>query len=591
MTQKVNINSLWGYLIVEELVRNGVTCFCISPGSRSTPLVFAAANNPAAQSTVFYDERGAAFYALGYARATGKSAALICTSGTAVANYLPAVTEACQDMLPMVILSADRPPELRDAGANQTINQTTIFEKYLRWNFDLPSPDEKIKPEMVLSTIDQAVYRALNSPSGPVHINCMFREPLVPILQEYNLSCPESLEKWESSKSPLTVYSKSIQLPEGKKIGGLAEKINSFNRGILVVGQLKSKEEKIAVKQLAEKIKWPIFSDILSGLRSDSQISENIFYYDQLLFSDAFNQKVRPQIILHIGGQITSKRFLDFIEKYPPDNYFVIKDHPYRHDPLNCVTDRVEADISSFCENLAIMVNGRAEQALTRWIKKCSLKIENVIESVISKEQKISEISAARLISQYISGESGLFLSSSMPIRDMDMYADFNKSEIFVAANRGVSGIDGTIASACGFARGKGRLVTVVLGDLAMLHDLNSLMMVKTLNEPLIIVVINNRGGGIFSFLPVADFPDVFENYFETPHNYDFKGAAAMFGINYYRPELNTEFIKIYEDCQNKSESAIIEIQTDKNMNFGLHKELQKQIVETVDNLKYVGFK
>jgi 2-succinyl-5-enolpyruvyl-6-hydroxy-3-cyclohexene-1-carboxylate synthase len=213
------VNQLWAYLIIEELVRNGIDYFVISPGSRSTPLTVGVAQNSSAQHIICVDERSAAFHAVGYARATGKPAVLICTSGSAAANYFPAVIEAATDGVPMIILSADRPPELRQTGANQTINQVNLYGAYPNWQFDLPCPTAEIEPKMVLTTIDLAVSRSQQSPSGVVHLNWMFREPLAPT--DAPIDIPASLRQWQKSEAPYTRYARKLTIPAAVEIQSL----------------------------------------------------------------------------------------------------------------------------------------------------------------------------------------------------------------------------------------------------------------------------------------------------------------------------------------------------------------------------------
>ncbi|MGA1865063.1 MAG: 2-succinyl-5-enolpyruvyl-6-hydroxy-3-cyclohexene-1-carboxylic-acid synthase, partial [bacterium] len=267
ITNAENLNILWSSLIVEELVRNKVTCFCISPGSRSASLTVSAARNVKAKPTVFYDERGAAFYALGYAKATGNPAALICTSGTAVANYYPAIIEASMDRIPLIVLTADRPPELLETGANQAIRQPDIYGEYVRWQFNLPCPDDEIPPSMVLTTIDQLVYKARRSPAGPVHLNCMFREPLAPVSKKINPGYQKKILSWQGSDTPFTTLSKPALTPDKETINRMVEIISSARRGLLVAGRLNTKEEIEAVKRLSVRLKWPVYPDIASGLR------------------------------------------------------------------------------------------------------------------------------------------------------------------------------------------------------------------------------------------------------------------------------------------------------------------------------------
>ena len=278
------MNQLWGYLIVEELVRNGIDYFVISPGSRSTPLTVAVARHPQAQNTICLDERGAAFHAIGYARATGKPAVLICTSGSAAANYFPAAIEAATDHVPMIVLSADRPPELRQTGANQTINQVRLYGSYPVWQFDLPCPTAEIEPQMVLTTIDLAVSRSQQAPGGIVHLNCMFREPLAPTDAPINI--PESLVQWQKKSAPYTRYVRKLTSPAELEIQSLIETIQQTGKGVLVVGQLKSVAEINAVSRLAAQLNWAVFADIQSGLRLSCDLPNLVHYFDLLLSTD-----------------------------------------------------------------------------------------------------------------------------------------------------------------------------------------------------------------------------------------------------------------------------------------------------------------
>ena len=259
--------------MIEELVRNGVSSFCISPGSRSTPLAAAAARHPGARTVVHYDERGASFFALGQARGSGRPAVMICTSGTAVANCLPAVVEASMDMIPLIVLTADRPPELRDTGANQTIDQSQLFGNHVLWQADLPCPDDKLDPTYRLTTIDQAVYRAQNMPAGPVHLNCMFREPLEPLpSDDCRAVLSESIENWKAGSKPYTNYASPIVTPDTDTLKEYAGIINDASCGLLLVGSLHSEKDSQAVRLLSKHLGWPTLPDIRSGLRLDDDL-------------------------------------------------------------------------------------------------------------------------------------------------------------------------------------------------------------------------------------------------------------------------------------------------------------------------------
>jgi 2-succinyl-5-enolpyruvyl-6-hydroxy-3-cyclohexene-1-carboxylate synthase len=318
-------------------------------------------------------------------------------------------------------------------------------------------------------------------------------------------------------------------------------------------------------------------------LRLKKTTPNRVAYFDQLLLSGSISEKLQPETVLHIGGQLISKRWLHFVEKYRPQNYIVVQNHPHRYDPFHTVTQRVECDIGFFCASLGGRIKSNPDSGWREKITTPSNRIGQIIEAFILSSERISEISLAHLVSKQILPESGLFLASSMPIRDMDMYAAAVDSNVFVAANRGASGIDGTIASAAGFAAGLKRPVTLLTGDLAFLHDLNSLPLLRSIPQPLVIIVVNNRGGGIFSFLPIAEYKDVFETYFGTPHDFNFSNAAQMFGMDYFKPLDNTAFKDIYSNTLRQKKSAIIEVESGQEENKKLHLQLQEQIIAVLN--------
>ncbi|MBN2414060.1 2-succinyl-5-enolpyruvyl-6-hydroxy-3-cyclohexene-1-carboxylic-acid synthase [candidate division KSB1 bacterium] len=568
---KENINTLWASLLIEELVRNGVTYFCISPGSRSTPLTVAAARHPEVQCLICYDERGAAFHALGYARGAGKPAALICTSGTAAANYYPAVIEASMDFVPLILLTADRPPELRETGANQTIRQPRLYHDYCRWQFDMPCPDMKIPPNMVLTTADQLAYRAKNSPAGPVHLNCMFREPLAPVEENVPEFYLGPVKTWLLSRNPYTDYKKTFRNLNAESSVETARVLNNTRNGLLVIGRLRTDRERDAVCSLIDKLKWPVFADILSGLSMGKQNNYIIPHYDRLLKFEFFNIPAKPDVVLHIGGAPVSKRLMRLIEESSPEHYIVINDNPARLDPAHIVTTRIEAAPELFCRELLTKVKAKSDENRTTRLLSISKQAETVFKQSIDTNNDITEAGIARVISQLIPKDHGLFLANSMPVREMDMYACPEKNRIFVGCNRGVSGIDGTIASAAGFAAGLNRPVTLLAGDLAFIHDINSLLLLKSVTQPVVIVLVNNHGGGIFHFLPIAEHKDIFEKYFITPHNLYFESSAKQFDIPYQQPQNLTDFQNCYQAALNSQKSTIIEIQSNSKLNFEFH--------------------
>ena len=567
-------NCLWASLLVEELVRDGVDFFCGAPGSRSTPLVAALAANPKARTLVHFDERGTAFAALGYARATGRPAAWITTSGTAVANGLPAVVEAATDGVPMLLLTADRPPELRQTGANQTIDQPDIFGGYSRWRFDLPAPDLEIDPAMVLTTVDQAVYRARRSPKGPVHLNLMFREPLIPDPEDEGetIAGPDS---WLASDEPYTGYAPPKLVVDEGEVGRVWESLRPVGRGLVVAGRLESREQGDAVARLAGALGWPLLPDISSQARLGGGSGNSVPYYDALLADDEFRREHAPEAVVHFGGRALSKRLEQFLGRSRPETYVVVRENPFRLDPGHQVTRSVETDIIGFCDALAGVASGHTAGGYSPWLtswRKASGRVDEYLEHASESTKELREPFVARLVSRNIPGGHGLVVASSMPIRDVDTFASPDGPAVHVAANRGASGIDGTVATAAGFARGFKGSVTLLIGDLALLHDLNSLAMLRDL--PVTVVVINNDGGGIFSFLPVAGHTEFFEPYFGTPQGVGFGPAAAMFGLDHEQPGTAPDFLDAYRAACSRDTSTIIEVQTDREENVALHREL-----------------
>jgi 2-succinyl-5-enolpyruvyl-6-hydroxy-3-cyclohexene-1-carboxylate synthase len=567
-------NLLWATLIVEELVRSGVDFFCVAPGSRSTPLVAALAASEKAQSLVHFDERGTAFAAVGHARATGRPAAWITTSGTAVANGLPAVVEAATDGVPMILLTADRPPELRQTGANQTIDQPDIFGDYVRWRFDLPAPEEGVDPAMVLTTIDQAVYRARRAPSGPVHLNLMFREPFLPGPDED----PEELAvltRWRESGEPYTRYAATKPSVDSGEVERLWDALRPAERGLVVAGRLPSCKQGEAVLRLAESLGWPLLPDVGSQIRLGATSKNLVALYDALLASEPFKEAHAPQAVLHVGGRAVSKRLEQFLARSRPDPYVVVRENPFRLDPGHRVTHSVESDVMGFCAALAQAAERRPPATDESWMaawRGASEWVDDYLERSLAETRDLNEPLVARLVSRHVSEGHALCVASSMPIRDLDAFAAPDSAPVPVIANRGASGIDGSVATAAGYARGSGRPLTLLIGDLALLHDLNSLAMLREL--PVVVVVLNNDGGAIFSFLPVASHEEFFEPYFGTPQGLSFEHAATMFGLGYERPGTATEFVETYRAACARNTPALIEVRTDREENVALHREL-----------------
>jgi 2-succinyl-5-enolpyruvyl-6-hydroxy-3-cyclohexene-1-carboxylate synthase len=566
--RNTSLNGLWADLLVEELIRNGVEIFCVAPGSRSSPLALAVADNRRAISVVHADERGLAFCALGHARRTGNPVAVITTSGTAAANCWPAVVEASMDHVPLVVLTADRPPELRATGANQTIDQVNLFGAYARWFIDMPCPDDRIPASMVLSAVDQAVFRAMNSPRGPVHINCMFREPLSPEKDGANpRRVLRGLKVWLRRRAPLTRRPVSKPIAGDPPLAELEDMARGGRRGVIVAGALHSPRDTASVRALARKWRWPLLPDVLSGLRLGRPAPLVVSHADLALLSGGIPP---ADVVVHVGGRLVSKRMQQYIDRSSPKHYVLCNDNPDRLDPSHRVTLRIQCELD---ELLRVRVPPAPASWRRLW-RAVDADVAGVLNGMDQESADLTEPQVARLVSRLLPAGHALFLGNSMPIRDMSMFAAARGTAPRVVANRGASGIDGCIASAAGF----GPPGTAIVGDLAALHDLNSLQLLKTSAGALVLVIVNNDGGGIFSFLPIAGVGAPFEKFFGTPHGRTFERAAAMFDLPYARPETPKQFAAAYRAACASRTPHVIEVRTTRSGNFAAHVALTKAV-------------
>ncbi len=509
------MNSQMAWWIVDQLVQQGVSCFCLAPGSRSTPLALAAAHHRKAQIHVHYDERGLGFFALGAAKAKGAATAVIVTSGTAVGNLLPAVMEAYHSRVPLILLTADRPPELIQTGANQTCDQLKLFTHFVRGHVHLPAADSQVTENYVRSCLAHAVCSTVEDP-GPFHINWHIRDPLFtppfPSLPEGN-----PIETVSSKKIPC----------EPTYLSGL---------GAIVIGKLPHNGDVGPVLELAKKLRWPVFADILSQARFQ-MTEEQILHFDRLLQ----NEPLTAETIIHFGERITAKSILGWKAKA---HHIHVSPWKELQDPSRCLTKRVLADITAFCASAVI------EPAPESWL--ASWKEKDTIE-------KNSPVDGQQLAFQTLASSFqpnwSLYLGSSMPIRNADRFF-FPSSKSFkgrIFSNRGLSGIDGNIACAAGLTEGLDGPLIAWIGDQAALYDLNSLPLLLCTKHPVILVISNNFGGGIFSHLPIAKATEQFERLWKNPHSWHFADAAKMFKIPYQQTQSTEELASFFHQMQNTS--------------------------------------
>lgn len=551
LSKAPNLNYLWCGLLVEELIRQDVAGFVIAPGSRSAPLTVSVARNEKARYWVHYDERGAAFFALGLAKATGKPAVLICTSGSAVANYWPAVVEAATSRIPLILLTADRPPELVDCGANQAIDQTDIFGNYARWRTALPCPTAECPATYVLTTADQAWHRSRHPLGGPVHVNVPLREPLDP-KQDGSVTDDilAPLTTWAATDAPYTRYDVGARHLPGDVAAALLDSIQTAHHRLLIVGRLEREAERTAVHSLAKRTGWKIYADITSGLYGPSAPTNLIQDMEHFLQNEAW----QPDLVLHLGGAYTSKTLLTHMAHWNAP-YVHVSASEQRLDPNHQVTQHITMGIEPFCHWL--------QESAPDGLESTASTQPPRTDETPAADQELSERDIARQLGTLLPEDSLLFAGNSMPIRLLERFCRPARGGIHIAANRGASGIDGNIATALGMAVGTGQATTALLGDLTTLHDLNSLALHKAVKTPVVFIVLNNDGGGIFHYLPIARVDEpCFEQCFGTPHGMNFSGAAQQFGLDYAAPESPDSFREAYLEALAKGRATLIEIKT-----------------------------
>ncbi len=558
-----------GRALIDSLVRHDITCFIISPGSRSTSLAIAAVEHKSTITTITYDERGAAYYAVGYARATGLPMAAICTSGTAVANYSPAVVEAWQSRLPLVLLTADRPSELQNRGANQTIDQINIFGKYAAETIVFEAKDGDFSFFDLQQRIDSAFD---NSPSLPIHINWRLKEPLIdPGDDEHQQETP-----FPPRGNPEMITQTPSSLSE------LSEIIARAQRGMIIAGPESAARKSTRLTLLAEHVNWPVLADILSQQRGNTSRTM-LQYYDTYLDVLPMTDRFRPDCIIHTGDWPTSKRLQKFMAFNHDATIIGIHDHDRIIDPDYVVNRTFRIDFDSVADHL---ITTCPKQEDSQWLRTWRVIDDAAMASLLERIDlhQLSEPGVFLRLRQLLRDTDALFVAGSMPVRDADSF--FSPSEkTIIGANRGASGIDGTIASACGFAAGSNRPTTLVIGDLAFIHDMNSLLLTAKSNQPIKIIVINNDGGGIFHFLQIVEQSEHFETLFGTPHGLTFDHVATQFGLAYSRPKDLDEFADDFTRLHNGGQSGIIEIVSDRVENVKRHREIRDAVHATISRM------
>ena len=584
-------NATYAYVgvLIDELVRSGVQHLCLCPGSRSTPLAISAARHPGMRVWTLIDERCAGFFALGMARALREPVAVLSTSGTAPANFFPAVIEARYGRVPLVVLTADRPRELRDCGAPQTIDQIRLFGEHAKWCVDVAEPEATPDLLRYARTLAcQAVAIARADPSGPVHLNVPLRDPLVPLLAADEVpetgSPAAALLEGRDAGRPFTSVSPAPRPPDAGAVEELARELGRRKRGVIVCGPQDDPALPDAVGGLAQILGYPILADPLSQARCGGHDRTRIIdSYDAILRAKLPEDALTPDVILRLGGVPVSRPLSTYLQQHGDVPHIVVDDAGGWEDPTRIASRFVYADARLLCEALmAACAPRRTDPAWTALWRRLGARARQAIQEQLELVDEPFEGKVFAELAGLLPHGSTLYVGNSMPIRDLDAFFPSRPLRIRFLANRGASGIDGVVSSALGAAAVSAGPVVLALGDLAFHHDMNGLLAAKLHRLKATVVLINNDGGGIFSFLPQADYPEYFEALFGTPTGLDFRHAAELYGVGFLRAGIWDDFRTGVREGLASDGLHIVEVRTERGRNVVLHKAIWAAVEDTL---------
>jgi 2-succinyl-5-enolpyruvyl-6-hydroxy-3-cyclohexene-1-carboxylate synthase len=547
-------NQRWAAHLAGSFARAGVAHVVISPGSRSTPLALAFADRHDLRCWPVIDERVAGFFALGLAKGSQAPVVLICTSGTAGAHYLPAVIEAAHSAWPLWVLTADRPWELHGFGAAQTMRQAGLYGSFVAAEVDLPAPEDS--PAALKHLVNLVAMTVSRAPRRPLHFNVPFREPLAPAAPGRGPVIDVEPGTWLAARAE-------------PRLDSITELLDRAERGVIVCGPRERDDGFGAlVHQLGKHLGWPVLCEAASNARYG--FDDSIAMYDALWRNERF-ARAAPDVLLRFGGGLTAKSMINFSAPVT----IHVSDDGEVYDPAHGAQVVLEGPAVQVCQALLTAMKPKAAGA---W-KGSWLEAEARVRAALAQHSGISEPLLARDVVAMLPERTNLVLSSSMPIRDVDGFAPTSQGPLRVFSNRGLNGIDGVTSTALGIAVATGRPTALLIGDVAFLHDLGAWVLARQLGVSLTVVLVNNDGGGIFHFLPIADRTAHFERFFGTPHGIDFSHVAAMAGA-----ALHT-----YADAQSFRATLLralegglhlLEVKTNRAANVGEHRALSGSLSE-----------
>jgi 2-succinyl-5-enolpyruvyl-6-hydroxy-3-cyclohexene-1-carboxylate synthase len=591
--EAANANFAFAHALLDELARAGVAHVCTCPGSRSAPLAVAA-ERVGLRTWTHVDERAAGFFALGLARATGCPTALVCTSGTAAANFAPAVAEAFTGRVPLVLLTADRPPELRGWGAGQTVTQTGIYGGHLRWFAEAPLPEpraEILRHARVLAA--RAAAGAAGPPAGPVHLNLPFREPLHPEPCDAEALAAEARREPHAVQGrgdgPYTLAHAAADEPDPSVVERVAAAVRDSERGVLLCGpQQPAAGFADAAVRLARAAGWPILPDVLAGVRRGPHTKEAplVTHFDALLRPGGAACETSPDCVVRFGDTPTSKAARQWLAAASGARQILIDGDGAWHDPDFRASEIVRANPARLAAAVAERLEASAPSSrrsawLETWLA-AEKRAAGAVAQQLDAEPTLFEPRVVRELAEILPDGATLFVSNSMPVRDADGFLPAAPRRLRVLGNRGANGIDGITSTALGVAAASDEPVVLLTGDLALLHDLGGLLAARRHGLRLVIVVLQNQGGGIFSYLPIAEAgPEVaFRKQFVGPHDLDLHAAATLFSLGYERADDADALRVAVASALAARRTTLVEVPIDADDSVAHHRALWRAMAE-----------
>jgi 2-succinyl-5-enolpyruvyl-6-hydroxy-3-cyclohexene-1-carboxylate synthase len=575
---RTNRNTALASAFIEELARSGVEHACVAPGSRSAPLALALWDEPGIRVWSHVDERCAGFFALGIAQATGQPAVVLTTSGTAGANVHPAVAEAGEARVPMIVLTADRPPELRGRGAGQTIDQLKLYGGSVRWFCELGVQEADDAGLLHFrSAAARAVAVALAPPPGPVHLNVPLREPLAPTPVDGDVRASEPLAiRGRDDGRPLTAVRRPEASPSPDLVRELARLVSEHSHGVILAGRQPDPGLAGPLAALARAAGYPVLAEPTSQVRSGSHDRNQVVAsYDALLRRPP--EELTPDLVLRFGDMVTSRATREWVAGNRAATQVVVDAAGAWNEPTATADLIVRASPGLLAGQLAEAVPKRTgNEWLERWTAASNAAGTEIDAFLSELGDELFEPAIHRRLGELLPAGSTVFVASSMPVRDLETFFPSVEQPLRFLANRGANGIDGLVSSALGAAvTGTGRTFAL-MGDLALYHDMNGLLATRRLGAEATIVVLNNGGGGIFDFLPIAERSEGYEEIFATPTGLDLGAVAALYGLPFTR-------LGSYEELASAiARPGLVEVPLDRKRNVELHRALFERVGEAV---------